>query len=159
ILGVVLGYAQLILRSPNSPADVEKNAKKIVDAIERGRRLTQEVTNFVREHPVAPRILDVRRAVEGVLPMLRTLVGDAVTLESYFAPAVSLIFMDPTQLERTLLNLTLNARDAMPQGGALKIHVRESVRSDELEGATSFVNITVTDTGVGMDAATLEQAV
>ena len=159
ILGVVLGYAQLILRAPNSPADVEKNAKKIVDAIERGRRLTQEVTNFVREHPVSPRILDVHRAVEGVLPMLRTLVGDAVEVDAHIEPAVSRVFMDPTHLERTLLNLTLNARDAMPNGGALRIHVRESVRQDELEGATSFVSITVSDTGIGMDAPTLEQAV
>jgi two-component system cell cycle sensor histidine kinase/response regulator CckA len=155
VLGSVLGFAQLILRTPNLPANVQGYANRIVESAERGTRLTREVTDFVHDHPVSPCVLDVPRTIENMRSMLNSLLGDDTQLTIRARGAVSRVFMDPTQLERMVLNLVLNARDAMPAGGSIEIDVRDTQISED---EPTMVTICVSDTGVGMDEATREQA-
>jgi signal transduction histidine kinase len=153
VLGAALGHAQLILRTPQLPGNVENNARHIVDAIERGQKLAQEVTSFAHDRPMSPRILDVQTLINSLAPMLRALLGHGYQLTLEFKEPLGLIFMDPTQLERAILNLVLNARDAMPLGGEIKIKAEECARDDVL-----FTAVSVSDSGIGMDAATVNDA-
>ena len=155
VLGSIMGFAQLIQRAPNLPSNVQQYAQRIVESAERGTRLTREVTDFVHDHPDSPVVLDVPKTIENMRSMLRALLEDNVRLSVRVHGAVSRVFMDPSQLERTILNLVLNARDAMPSGGSIDIDVRDTQDSDS---SPTQVAIVIADTGVGMDKATLAQA-
>ena len=155
VLGSVLGFAQLIQRTPNLPPNVQQHAQRIIEAAERGTRLTREVTDFVHDHPDSPCVLDVPRTIENMSSMLRSLLSDGIRLTVRVPGVVSRVFMDPSQLERTILNLVLNARDALPTGGTIDIEVRDTQDSNE---SAAQVAIVVSDTGIGMDATTREQA-
>lgn len=154
VLGAVTGFAQLALRVPDLPVDARRHVQHIIDSAERGERLTREVTGFVLDQPVSPRVLDVVGAIDTMQTMLLSVVGDGVKLTLHAQHNVSRVFMDTTQLERAILNLVLNARDSMPTGGTIAIDMRESSPADD----ATFVTVTVSDTGCGMDAATLMQA-
>lgn len=156
IVGAAMGFAELIRRAPGLTPQIEQYARRIIEALERGRQLTNDVMNFGKDESVAPRVLEVRGVLENMADMLRVLLGSKVTLRLEAAAQVRRVFIDASQLERMVLNLVLNARDAMPEGGELTISVAES-RLDNDDGETAtFVTISVRDTGVGMDAATLE---
>lgn len=156
VLGAITGFAQLALRANNLAADTRKHLQHIVDAAERGQRLTHEVTSFVHDQPISPRVVDVTQVVDNMQTMLLSVVGDGVKLTVKSQQNVSRVFIDTTQLERALLNLVLNARDAMPTGGAITVDVRETEPASG--DAPSFVTVSVTDTGCGMDTDTLRDA-
>jgi two-component system cell cycle sensor histidine kinase/response regulator CckA len=149
ILSAALGFAELIRRSPDVTPDIDRYASRIIDAMHRGQQLTQEVVSFGKDSPATPRVVDVGRAVEALTGMFNVLLGNRITLRVHVEHPVSRIFIDPSHLERTLLNLVLNARDAMPSGGLLTILVRDVPYSDEDEA--HYVEIDVIDTGIGMD--------
>ncbi len=151
ILGAAMGYADLIRRIPALPADADRYSQRIVEVLQRGNQLTQEVMSFGKDSPVSPRVIEVRQAVESLGGMFRVLLGTLIRLTFDVERRISRIFMDSTQLERTLLNLVLNARDAMPTGGELIIRAEDAVVEDEDGDSTTFVVITVTDSGIGMD--------
>lgn len=154
ILGAAMGYAELIRRVPALPADADRYSQRIIEVLQRGNALTQEVMNFGKDSPNAPRVIDTRATIESLGGMFRVLLGNHIRLALHHDRPVSRVFMDATQLERTLLNLVLNARDAMPSGGELTISAEDSTVDDEDGESARFVAITVADTGVGMDAAT-----
>lgn len=155
ILGAAMGYAELIRRVPGLPADAARYSQRIIEALQRGSNLTQEVLSFGKNTPIAPRVIDVRTTVEALGSMLGMLLGNRIRLDFDFGRPVSRIFVDASQLERTLLNLALNARDAMPDGGTLTIGAADLDVQQDGERAT-FACIEVADTGIGMDAATRE---
>jgi len=156
IVGAAMGFAELLRRAPGLTPQIDQYARKIIEALERGRHLTNDVMNFGKDESVAPRVLDVRGVLENMGDMLRVLLGNKVTLHIEALTQVGRVFMDASQLERMILNLALNARDAMPEGGELRITIEES-RLDTDDGETAnFVTIGVHDSGMGMDAATLE---
>src|SRR5439155_9924811 len=107
--------------------------------------LTRQLLAFSRKGVVAPKVLCPNTTIEGVRRMLARLVGERVQLVTELDVAAGCVRIDPGQLEQALLNLAVNARDAMPQGGTLTIRTR--CRPDH-------VRIEVADTGTGMDAAT-----
>jgi len=115
---------------------------------------------FGRKQTLQPRILDLNTIVRGLEKMLRRVVTENVELVIRAAPDIGYVKADPAQMEQVLLNLVVNARDAMPKGGTLVIatarrDVREDVSGDETwVRAGSYVTLSVTDTGIGMDAAT-----
>lgn len=156
ILGAAMGYAELIRRVPGLPPEADRHSQRIVEVLQRGSGLTQEVLSFGKDMPISPRVIEVRASVESLGNMFRMLLGTRVRLHFDFEHPVSRIFMDSSQLERTLLNLVLNARDAMPGGGELTIGAADTDVEEDGERAT-FACIQVTDTGTGMDAATREQ--
>jgi len=150
-----MGYAELIRRVPHLPADADRYSQRIVEVLQRGSAMTQEVMNFGKDSPVTPRVIEIPAIVESMSGMFRVLLG-SIRLHVHHEPAVSRVFIDASQLERVLLNLVLNARDAMPGGGDLTITTRDTVTDDEDGESATFVAITIADTGVGMDAATRE---
>ena len=156
IIGAAMGFAELIRRAPNLTPQIDQYARKIIEALERGRQLTNEVMNFGKDESVAPRVLDVRAVLENMSDMLRVLLGAKITLRIETPTQVGRVFIDASQLERLILNLSLNARDAMPEGGELVMTVSESRVPNEDGETATLVLISVRDTGVGMDAGTLE---
>jgi signal transduction histidine kinase len=157
IAGAALGFAELIRRVPNLPEQADQYAQRVIEALERGRRLTQQVMHFGKDDPTSPRVLDVATSLDALSKMLRVLLGENVKLTLHLDRTASRIFMDAAQLERTVLNLVLNARDAMPEGGELKIAVQD-VEENEDDEQTTYVAVSVSDTGCGMTEETRAKA-
>jgi two-component system, cell cycle sensor histidine kinase and response regulator CckA len=149
ILSAALGFAELIRRTPHIPPDIDRYATRIIDAMQRGQQLTQEVVNFGKDTAATPRVVDPARTIDSMVGMFNVLLGNRITLQVTPKHPVSRVFLDPTHLERTLLNLVLNARDAMRAGGLLTILIQDTAVTEE-ENA-QYVEIDVIDTGTGMD--------
>jgi two-component system cell cycle sensor histidine kinase/response regulator CckA len=154
ILGAAMGFAELIGRVPGLPPDADRYSQKIVEILQRGNNLTNEVVSFGKDSPVSPRVIDVARTVKSMHSMFQVLLSNRIRLISDFDRPISRIFIDSAQLERTLLNLVLNARDAMPAGGELTLRADDVTIEDEDGEDSVFVEICVSDTGIGMDEET-----
>jgi PAS domain S-box-containing protein len=156
LLMAVLGYSELTLRklAPDDP--LRGDLLGIIEVGERTATLTRQLLSFSRKQAVRPQVLDLHAVVATVSKMLRRLIGEDVELETRTDAVNSRVRADPGQLEQVLLNLAVNARDAMPQGGRLRIET-DNVYLDEAaararpEARTgAHVVLTVTDTGCGM---------
>jgi CheY-like chemotaxis protein len=129
-------------------------------AARRGVSLTRQLLAFSRQQLVQPAVLDLNEIVSGIERMLRRLIGEHIRLSTRLAPALAHFKADAGQVEQILLNLTVNARDAMPEGGRLRIETSNAIvdeaaamsRSDAKPG--EYVVLTVADTGVGMSGET-----
>jgi two-component system, cell cycle sensor histidine kinase and response regulator CckA len=159
LLTVIGGYAELLIRrsdeSPPPPL-VEISA-----AADRAKALTRQLLAFSRRQVLQPRVVDVNEIVGGLTPMLQRLIGEDVELEAAFDPAAGRVLADPTQIEQVVVNLVVNARDAMPTGGKLTIstsfaELDQAYVDRHPEAITGpHAVLAVSDTGTGMDAATL----
>jgi PAS domain S-box-containing protein len=160
LLGVIIGYSE-ILETRLPPEDpLHKECLQIKKAGQSAASLTRQLLAFSRQQVLEPRILDLNSIVRNVEKMLRRLIGADIDLKTTLDPAVGPIKADQTQIEQVILNLAVNARDAMPQGGKLMIETA-NVDLDEdyarrhppqLSGA--YVLLAVADNGTGMDAET-----
>jgi len=151
VLQVVLGWAQEIIRDPAATAEIAESAREIERAGERGAALARELLAFGRDEGCATRVVDVAEVVSRLAPMLQKAIGAAHELVIRCVPPTGRVLIDQSQLERVVLNLALNARDAMPGGGTVEIGVSEI----SIEGGSGrYVVVEVSDVGVGMDAAT-----
>jgi hypothetical protein len=160
LLTAILGNAEL-LGAELGDSPMAEEAREIQRAGARAAELTRQVLAFASRQVLVPRPVDLNEVVAGVGQMLRRLIGEQIklVLEPEREPAV--VMADPGQLEQVLVNLAVNARDAMPEGGTLQIGVKHVAEAAEL-GAGSLsgraVLLTVADTGVGMDTETLAHA-
>jgi CheY-like chemotaxis protein len=141
---------------------LRRNVEEIQKAASRGAMLTRQLLAFGRKEMLSMRVLDVNAVVAGMEGMLQRLIGEDVELETFAATIPPAVRADRGQLEQVVLNLVVNARDAMPQGGKVTIEVHHAVL-DETYAAQHptvrpgpYVLLTVTDTGRGMDAETLQ---
>jgi signal transduction histidine kinase len=151
LLTVVLGTSSLLGGRADLPADVREGLKQIEGAAQRGANLTAELLRYSRNQPQATKVLPVAEAVEGMLDLLRAAAGPAHPVEFHATPGSGKAYIDPTQLERVLMNLVVNARDAMPEGGPIRIAVGKDA---EANGHGSvFARIEVRDAGAGIDPA------
>jgi CheY-like chemotaxis protein len=123
--------------------------EQIRDAGQRAAGLTRQLLAFSRRQLLRPQVVSLNLTVRELEPMLQRLLGTEVTLETLLDPELGHIWIDPAQVEQVLVNLALNARDAMPGGGNLRL----STSNADLEGG-SYVRLSVSDTGVGMDPGT-----
>jgi two-component system cell cycle sensor histidine kinase/response regulator CckA len=159
LLTAVNGYSDVLIEELGDDPRAE-SAREIRRAGARATELTRQVMAFARRQEAAPRPVDVNAVVANVTQMLRRLIGEQITLEirSSARPAVARV--DPGQLEQVLVNLAVNARDAMPDGGALGVAVEEvtDARSLDRDLDGPAILLTVADNGVGMDEATLARA-
>jgi two-component system cell cycle sensor histidine kinase/response regulator CckA len=148
LLTGILSYSDLILQElrPNDP--LRNDVEQIRDAGQRAAGLTRQLLAFSRRQPLNPRVVSLNLTVNELEPMLRRLLGPEITLETELEPELGHIVVDPGQIEQVLVNLTLNARDAMRGGGQLRVATLNAV----LDGV-SYVAIRVSDTGVGIDEA------
>ncbi len=160
LLTAIRGYAELVLASlppddPNRP-DVEQ----IVVASDRATELIRQLLAFSRRQLLRPVVLDPGETIERVVPLLRRLLGEHIEVRVNVAPDVGRILVDPTQFEQVVLNLAANARDAMAEGGQLRIEVANAdldaaYVANHLDARSGpHVVLVVSDTGVGMDEAT-----
>jgi two-component system cell cycle sensor histidine kinase/response regulator CckA len=149
LLTVINGFSQVTLDmlAPEDPA------RPLVDEIQkagtRAAGLTRQLLAFSRRQVLEPRVVDLNAVVGDTERMLHRLIGEDVILATALAPDLGRVRVDPGQLEQVLLNLAVNARDAMPRGGRLTIETRNVTRPDG-----DGVLLAVTDTGIGMDADT-----
>jgi PAS domain S-box-containing protein len=171
LLTIVVGGLEAIGRQiPMLPASaaasrIARARDMALQGVHRAVTLTSRLLAFSRQQPLAPQALDANKLVAGICELLRRTLGEAVELETVLAGGLWLTFADSNQLENAVLNLALNARDAMPNGGKLTIetancYLDEAYVGDIAEPVMSgqYVMIAIADTGAGMDKATLEKA-
>jgi two-component system cell cycle sensor histidine kinase/response regulator CckA len=154
IVSIALGFTELIRRVPNLAPQADHYAQRVIDALQRGQTLTQEIMNFGKDDPVSPRVLDIGAVLSKCSHMFRVLLGASIRMRIHGSGPVSRVFMDASQFERMMLNLVLNARDAMTPGGDLDIEYQDAIIGDEDDESATYVAIYVRDTGVGMDEMT-----
>lgn len=150
ILFAISGFSQLLLESPDARGEVTEFAQRISDAAARGRALCDAIASFSRDQVGTPVILDLSKSLANLAGLLRGVIDPATSLQIEVPPGISRVFVDPTQLERALINLVTNARDARPRSIAIRLFERAIVEGD---GAT-YVVLEVIDDGCGMDDAT-----
>jgi two-component system, cell cycle sensor histidine kinase and response regulator CckA len=160
MLGAITGYADLLLHRTDLDEMVRDCLKEIVKAGDRAAGLTRQLLAFSRKSVLAPRTLDLNEVVTGLYPMLRRLINDNVELVTLPDPTASIVKVDPGQIEQVLLNLVVNARDAMPGGGTVTIRCRTVHPGVDAGPAPAgmkpgpYVLLEVSDTGCGMDPVT-----
>jgi CheY-like chemotaxis protein len=156
LLTVVLGYSDLLLDQVSHDPDVAADLQEIREAGERARGLTSQLLAFSRKQVLQPQTLDLNTVVSDVERMLRRVIAEDIRFEIAVDPALSPVQADPGQIHQVLMNLAINARDAMPRGGTLRIttaNVIASVGEHRLgvsPGPQPCVALTVSDTGHGM---------
>ena len=160
LLMVIQGYSDLLVERLPSGDPLRRNAEQIQMASQRASSLTRQLLAFSRKQMLAPKILNVQSVVAEMEKILRRLIGEDIQLETSSAPDLGLVKADRSQIEQVILNLAVNARDAMPQGGRLTIETANV----ELDSSYShppavlspgrYVMLAVTDNGCGMDAET-----
>ena len=149
VLTVISGYGDL-LRSTLEPGTQREDANEIVKAASRGQALTQQLLSFSRRTVAQPRLVDLNAVVQDIERMLERLLDRRIRLETALAPGLAPVEADVGQIEQVLVNLAVNARDAMQEsGGTLAIETRAVL----VHGAP-YVELTLTDTGQGMDNET-----
>jgi signal transduction histidine kinase len=160
VLTAILGFSDLLLEqlSPQDPR--AQDAAEIRKAAESGQRLTRQLRAFSRQQPIEPTRLNLNKIVNESRGILQRLLGTRVQLETVLASSVGDVWADAGQLQQILVNLGVNARDAMPDGGRLTIETSEKIWGAEYRAthpdvmAGSYVVLAVTDTGTGMSAET-----
>jgi two-component system, cell cycle sensor histidine kinase and response regulator CckA len=160
LLTAILGYADLLRRELPPETSGRRRADEIVRAAGRAATLTRKLLAFSRKQVLAPRTLDLNAVLNDMSDMLRRLITEDIDLTFSMEPGRAMVWADPGQLEQVVLNLVVNASDAMPQGGRLTIETR-GVVLDEAYVARHVgarpgpcVMLVVSDTGCGMDAET-----
>jgi PAS domain S-box-containing protein len=158
LLTAILGNTQLLLRELPPGDEKRQDVEEIRKASERAASLTRQLLAYSRRQMLQPETLDLNVVVADMERMLRRLIGEHIALVTVHAPDLSSVRADPNQIEQVLVNLAVNARDAMPDGGKLTIETA-NVELDEAftqrhlgSVIGSYAMISVTDTGVGMDA-------
>ncbi|HET9400180.1 MAG TPA: PAS domain S-box protein [Candidatus Acidoferrales bacterium] len=159
LLSVIIGYSDLMPLNFDNPGALGRNAAEIREAAQRAAGLTRQLLAFSRQQVLQPRILDLNSVVSDMTKMLRRLIGENIKLTTDFGE-ISKIKADQNQIEQVLVNLVVNARDAMPEGGRLLISTAdEQLSIDALAAAFpvtpgAYVCLRVSDTGSGMDEET-----
>jgi CheY-like chemotaxis protein len=164
ILAIIIGMTELVAVGVAGDAKLSDMVKKIDDAAERGVQLVQRMLAFARKQPLEARVLNVNEAVKRAAAMLERTVGEHIALQTSLAEDLWPALADPSQLEDAIINLAVNARDAMPKGGDLALETA-NVRLDEVcaAGRTDvppgdYVAVFVTDSGTGMPPEVIERA-
>lgn len=160
LLTVILSSLEIMKkRMPDDPT-VQRMLRNAVEAAQRGATLTSRMLAFARRQELALQPTELGKLVLNMTELMQRSLGPAILVETGFPPALPAVMTDPTQLETALLNLAVNARDAMPSGGTLTISAKEqSAAADGGNGETMrYVKLSVRDEGEGMDAETLARA-
>lgn len=161
LLTVINGYTELLLHMLDDESPLREPLEQIKKAGAQTAALTRQLLAFSRKQVLQPRRLDLNHLVTSQEPLLRRLIGADVELVIRLDPELAPVLADPSQLEQVLMNLVLNARDAMPHGGQLTIETTNVQIPPGLNGwqmdmpSGDYVRLSVSDTGCGMDAETL----
>ncbi len=151
LLTAIAGYSEFVIAGAQDDR-LRRHAEEIKKAAARAAALTGQLLAFSRRQVLQPRVLDLNAVVSDMDMMLRRLIGEDVELVTMLEPELFPVQADPTQIEQVIVNLAVNARDAMPHGGSVTIETENVVTAEE-----SFVELRLTDTGVGMSDAERQQ--
>jgi two-component system cell cycle sensor histidine kinase/response regulator CckA len=155
LLSIILSYSELLLERTDLPDEVRTEVQQVEQAGERAAALTGKLLAFSRKQILDPRLVDLNDTVSQLQPMLRRLIPADVRLDLHLAQDLHGVYVDPVQIEQVLLNLAVNARDAMPEGGTLAI----TTGNRQVTGAAAaalgveegvYAGVSVADTGTGM---------
>jgi PAS domain S-box-containing protein len=164
ILTVIHGHVELMQSRFGADPKLTGPLKEIAGAASRATNLTRQLLTFSRRQPIQSRTIDLNEVVENLTKLLRRLIGEHIQLHCSFVPLLPPIRADAGMIEQVIMNLAVNARDAMPEGGRLRIattvaHLNtESASANPEARPGDFVVLSVSDTGTGMDEATLAHA-
>jgi signal transduction histidine kinase len=157
LLTAITGYTELALAAPNDQDQVRHDLREIQKATERATALTRQLLAFARKQIIKPQVIDLGELIGNIEDLLRRLIGEDIELDIHVGSAQERIKADPGQIEQLLVNLAVNARDAMPEGGTLTIETANTTLStDDLPiftGAvpeSGLVVLSVSDTGTGI---------
>ena len=163
VLTVILSYSDLLLRYFNEEEKVRKYVEPIYTAGKRASDLTYQLLAFSRQQMLKPEKVNLNQIIMEVETMIRRPIGEDIQFTTLLAPDLGVIEADPGQLSQIIMNMAVNARDAMPQGGTLTIETENTVLekrdgriSPELDTG-EYVKLTVSDTGRGMDSETVKR--
>ncbi|MBM4322940.1 MAG: response regulator [Deltaproteobacteria bacterium] len=157
LLTTIQGYAQLGLMSMKEEEPLYENLKEILQASQRAASLTRQLLLFSRKQPMEPFALNLSDTVNNLMKMLKRLIGENIAVETHLEPNLWIVKADPGNMEQVIMNLVVNARDAMPEGGKITIKT-ENVDIDKgycdiynYARPGQFICLSVEDTGIGMD--------
>lgn len=162
LLTVILGNLQLLESQVGNSGAASRYVRAATRAVLNGAELSQRLLSFSRRQQLAPKLIDLNDLVSRMNELLHRTLGESITIETSYADGLPAAMVDPGQLENAILNLAINARDAMPQGGRLTIETGISSHNDShpwtADGMApgSYVVVTIGDTGVGMAPEVLE---
>ncbi len=161
LLSVIIGNSELLLDGVSSDDRMRHQCEQIKNAAGRAASLTRQLLAYSRQQVLEPSVFNLNELVSETEKMLRRLIGEDIVLRTSLDPALGLLKADPGQIQQIIMNLAVNARDAMPDGGAILIETKNAELGDEYAlrhpiaiEKGSYVVLTVTDTGTGMDEAT-----
>src|SRR6266478_8615312 len=161
LLTIIKGYTELALNRAGIRAEMRSDIERIEDAAERATALVRQLLAFSRRQVLQPKNLDLNSIVLGLDKLLRRLMGADIEMKTLVAEDVGTVKADPGQVEQVIMNLVVNARDAMPNGGRLTVETANAeldatyARDHATVRPGRYVMLAVTDTGVGMDAETV----
>jgi two-component system cell cycle sensor histidine kinase/response regulator CckA len=161
LLTIITGYSQLILNNLKANDPNRNSAEQIMKASERAATLTSQLLAFSRRQVLQPKVLDLNRLIGSLSTMLRRLIGEDIDLRLELRNDLGQVSADAGQIEQVLMNLVVNARDAMPRGGTLTMETANVQIANNFKGRYTslkpgaYTLIAVSDTGTGMDEATL----
>ena len=156
LLQVIRGYSELAMRGVSPDAKQYRDLKQIQDSVEKATLLTGHLLAYTRQQPMQRRTVNINQLVEGFVNVFSTLVRDNITIKHALDPNLHTTRADPNMLEQVLMNICLNARDAMPDGGEMLIrttllqHKPPVLRAEEQLPEGLYLCLSITDTGVGM---------
>ncbi len=163
LLSVVSGCASLLGETIGPESEGQGDLEQIHRAVARGADLVRQLLAFSRRQMLAPRVLDLAQSLREVQSLLQRAIGEDILLKFRIEEGLGAVRVDPTQVEQILMNLAINARDAMPEGGSLTIEARNVVLGEDYRTALKgrlqgpAVKLAVSDTGCGMEAAVRER--
>ena len=164
LLAVVMGNLELLNEELTTQPKLHELAQQALRAVDRGAKLTQRLLAFARRQPLLAQPTDLNKLVLGMLELMRRTLGANIRIETALANDLEQTLVDPAQFENALLNLVINARDAMPQGGRLTLETANVLIEEDDAAAQAevrpgpYVILAVSDTGVGMTSESLERA-
>lgn len=163
MIGAILGWADMGIEETEPGSRLHRHFEKVRHQAERAGALTRQLLAFARRQILEPRDIDFNQTVTETLNLLEKVLGSNIEIKCTLAADLPVVRADPTQLEQVLMNLCINARDAMPEGGLLIVETaktsfdEESCKFQTLAHPGNYVMLSVTDTGIGMDSATLDR--
>ncbi|MES1178097.1 MAG: PAS domain S-box protein [Myxococcales bacterium] len=163
LLSVIVSYADLLLTDVGAHSPLRADLEQIARAGQRAGDLTRQLLAFSRQQVLQPKLVNFNDAIASMAKMLRRLIGEHIELNVLHGPGLGMVFVDPTQIEQVVLNLVVNARDAMPRGGKLTIEsgdvdLERSYANEHLGVEPGpYVMLSVSDTGTGMDRETQQR--
>jgi two-component system cell cycle sensor histidine kinase/response regulator CckA len=160
LLNAINGYSELALEELASDNPIRKDLEQVIKAGKQATSLTSQLLSFSRKQILQPEIMNLNETVDEMSTMLRRLIGEDIRLVVNTQPNLGFVNADPAQLQQIIMNLSVNARDAMPEGGRLTIETANAefdenyIRDHAVDEAGSYVMLAISDNGIGMDTAT-----